>query len=935
MADVPSWDDIKKVLDSPDVPADQKKALVLACVSADDWSMFGNSDEVERYANQYDVGYWGGQWQQFKDIIGDDDRDERLKNAYSIAKKSADKGAEANRQHQEEVSQGKAALEDSDRRSADGSAGAKNSDELLDVGKPGLRYFDNFLPLYEKIPGYLKNPPKDAGNLGKDYVHQRYDEQRGIDFTRFDHDANELSQAASTARQQHTDMANKLSGLWGHWTGGASEKAQEFFADFAKKVDKHIQNMNDSAGAIRVATHAVAQQIRTKARWMLDSIKEVNTVGGKSAAQIADIIEAAKGNTDDALVRRVCGYFGIEIDDGCGDDDTYKNKVGQKASEWTETVFAADVEGKYKGFYETCEATKKAVDESWNGMNKIVGSDENPFTSQGEGGGSEPRPAGDDKGSGGQQGGTGNVPGAGTGGGAGGGGAGGGVGGGGAGGGVPNMPKFETPKPPEALKPEDLVGKPEEFMPKPGEQPSGMVGLVDPVKQEGVTIDDHGRRITVSSPDGQGGVKITVEGPDGKPKTYDIDFGPGGQSGTDPLGLGQRSGDQLARSMDLRPEDALQPGAPPMPYPAPESGSAGIGVPGAMPQGDVEQILRPGPDGKALIEDGGMTITAEHPPGQPDRLTVTVDAGDGSQPTKYALDFDETGEGRPSATTGPQSHGPTGGPVLGVAGSGERLGPQPGREFAPQTEEPVARPTYAAPEDFRPQQPYPQYDVGVAHPQGDPRVTPAAAAWQQGPVPPTPPHQGGWQPAGPGGDVPPQPAHPQAGGPAPTTPAATNPAPAGFPSAPDYGYGSSDYGTGGHPTGHGNPGGGYGSVGYGPGGYSEMPGSPWSQRGPDPAGAPGGLASTSAPQAGEAGGAGLAAMPDHQAPAGGAGHGGQAGMTGGGMPMMGGMAGAGGQNSEQERGGNRWNTPGQLFSDEEQSAVHRMRGVLGEDNRDK
>src|SRR5207237_5739461 len=75
-----------------------------------------------------------------------------LIDSYNKAKGSADKAGKENKQHNDDVSKGKQTLDDARNRSADGGTGVGTSDDLLDAGKPGLRYFDRFLPLYGKLP---------------------------------------------------------------------------------------------------------------------------------------------------------------------------------------------------------------------------------------------------------------------------------------------------------------------------------------------------------------------------------------------------------------------------------------------------------------------------------------------------------------------------------------------------------------------------------------------------------------------------------------------------------------------------------------------------------------------------------------------------------------------------------------------------------------
>ena len=66
-----------------------------------------------------------------------------------------------------------------------------------------------------------------------------------------------------------------------------------------------------------------------------------------------------------------------------------------------------------------------------------------------------------------------------------------------------------------------------------------------------------------------------------------------------------------------------------------------------QPEEGVEQVPARS-DGKCVIQDGDLTITAERPLFSPDSIAITVDDGTGS-PTTYTLDFPEETEEAPTA----------------------------------------------------------------------------------------------------------------------------------------------------------------------------------------------------------------------------------------------------------------------------------------------
>ncbi|WP_092777742.1 hypothetical protein [Actinokineospora terrae] len=151
---------------------------------------------------------------------------------------------------------------------------------------------------------------------------------------------------------------------------------------------------------------------------------------------------------------------------------------------------------------------------------------------------------------------------------------------------------------------------------------------------ETVTITEGDRSISVQSPDGQGRVSVTVDDGTGKPKTYELDFGQSTPGALDPLtgkpvldpGTGQ-AGVDPATGRPVVDSVTGQPGVDPV---------TGRPVPGQ----DGVQHVQAGPDGKAVIHDGDLTITAERSATDPDTVKITVDDGDG-EPVTYTVDYQD------------------------------------------------------------------------------------------------------------------------------------------------------------------------------------------------------------------------------------------------------------------------------------------------------
>jgi hypothetical protein len=134
------------------------------------------------------------------------------------------------------------------------------------------------------------------------------------------------------------------------------------------------------------------------------------------------------------------------------------------------------------------------------------------------------------------------------------------------------------------------------------------------------TIKDGNRTITVGQPDARGRSKVTVDDGEGEPREYEVDFTPD------------------------EPGETYEDG-----------------------------VVKAGPDGRAVIQDGDAAITLEQPPGQDGRLKMTVDDG---TPATYDFDFEAgvdvpgSSGGLPDVATPSSFGGDLGGAGGGTGGGG-------------------------------------------------------------------------------------------------------------------------------------------------------------------------------------------------------------------------------------------------------------------------
>lgn len=442
-SDTPEWGQVKPILDDPAVSDDQKRELTLAYSRAN--SDVSPPEEINPYLNKYDDGWWRTTGETFT-LAGPD---EHLKEKFDAAKQSSDRAAGEQKQHNDAVEAGKGELErsrSSGQQGAHGGAGVGNSNELLDAGKPGLRFFRTFVPLYHKI----QNDTNDESKVPQvQQIQDRYDEQRGITFDKFDGVVQTLRDAQNAGEKAQGDMSSKLEGAWQSWQGAAADAARSLFTGkFTPTADDRVVGrVNDSASVLEETIKGVAELVRAKAEAILKVDSEGGEVAGKAPSDWETTIQVANHTDDDTTLRKACSIWGVAIEEDCGDlADEAKGKIINQCRQLVRQNFAKSVEQHCEDFDRLCEETKNKVDEAWGKLNEALGeAEEDPFENPG------PEKRGGDQQQQGQQ--AGGSPSGGSGGAAAGGGSPSGTGGGGAaggaapasGGGSPGAPGGEDP----------------------------------------------------------------------------------------------------------------------------------------------------------------------------------------------------------------------------------------------------------------------------------------------------------------------------------------------------------------------------------------------------------------------------------------------------------------------------------------------------------
>ncbi|MGA6163683.1 WXG100 family type VII secretion target [Amycolatopsis magusensis] len=625
-----SWNEVKAVLDDPAVSPEKKQALLQSWTNSSEEAWPDDDakrDEIGKYQEAYNAyPYAGGPGYGQPGVYGSEKRTDEL---YDEAKKEGSANTYNEREHQKTVDAGRTGL-DSAQPPTTGGGGTKTSDELLKQGEAALKVFEDFGPLLGKIPDDCRGRTRPL-DINAD-IKKRYNEQKGIDFAEFLTDSSDFTTAAGQVRQALKDTRGQLDGLSDSWTGPAADKANEHYNEKINTPgDELVGFLEGSAAATSTAVDVVYRLVKGKVDAVIDMYTtQVGKADLDMATSVVNLANGSAAGKDE--MEKVAGWMDINFgtnmreklnDDGCCDDDDIKNEGIRLAKQWIQNQFNVEMwDGLWTKFDKLCTDTKDFVDDAYSELTTVMGKAENEFANAAKENPPPPPPKKNDNGGGGDTGGGGGGTGGGGTGGGGTGSGGGGTGGGGTPGAVEppaTDDKGTNPITGKPLETDPETGKPYPIDPETGE------AIKDAGDDDTMTVKQGDNEIKMSEPGKDGKMDISID--DGTPpaKDYKLDFGNG------------------------------------------EVGADGKPVEGAGAGADGEQVYKPGPDGKIVIEDNGVKITAEQPQGPKGPTVVTVDDGKG-EPVTYTLGADNKPGGK-DALNGLDDTDPTGG-----AGKPDQLG---------------------------------------------------------------------------------------------------------------------------------------------------------------------------------------------------------------------------------------------------------------------
>ncbi|KOV80618.1 WXG100 family type VII secretion target [Nocardia sp. NRRL S-836] len=653
--------EIKKLLDDPNVTPETKKQLVPALAGAG-----ASEEEVERYAKANGV-----------DVPSDPGVGSHILGAV-LAVPTAGlstavvAGKEINRAQWEKkggdadklVSKAKEERElGATQKVLNEQGDVPNSNTLLDAGAPGLRFFEKFIPVYQKAAPACGHQGA-APNLEGD-IYRNYDWVRDIDFAKFREDANKLTETTKKLQEHDNTLGSAWNGL-GSWEGKAAEAARGYHDKFAGTAKTFIQQTGQAPGAITAGVTNMQKHVKDFAQQIHDQYSE--KCGGLTIEEAETAIRHANGDLFEndggvldwlvgvpgplfgAVTGAICGGpLGMLAGLGWGSWISNTREGIINAAKDKLKALCQEFDSKKKAFDGYCQTVQTGVQSDYDTMFTALGTaipPESPFAKVGDppafteqGGDRKPVPPG-----GGTPPGGGGTP----------------PGGGGTppgGGGAPEMPKPENPLDKDGDgkpdvpgdtdgdgKPDDLDGDGKPDQPKPEE------------KLESVTVKAGDNTIKVTEPDSNGHVKMTIDTPKGEPKTYDLDFSKNPEAAKALMGQNGAQAVTALANQVAGAQTGAQTGA--QATGTPVAGNTPVAGGGAAPTtGPLGSESNPipvevGADGKIHIEQDGVNFTAEVDP-KTGEINLTADNGDGT-PDRIGVEF---GEDENPAASGPGGAG--------------------------------------------------------------------------------------------------------------------------------------------------------------------------------------------------------------------------------------------------------------------------------------
>ncbi|MBH0777530.1 hypothetical protein [Nocardia bovistercoris] len=263
----------------------------------------------------------------------------------------------------------------------------RSVDQILDEGAPGLQYWIQLESRYRRAFGGAGGNTKDGG-YSVQKLEWLYDMQRGMNLAKLETAADSLNKMLAVAEEQGATQEQVARRLPSMWQGAAAEAGIEMLTKQVTLAAEDRAKVRTAVDAIRKTITPFRDAVIAKAQMTLDLLGGQTDVriDGKSPADIDEIISGAQSGTlftifaggtladklaeifpDMAPTGSVTNFFqatGLstylpitELTDG-----TYAERLRKRCSDWLDTVFKPDYEGKMTLFTTGCETAHTAFE---------------------------------------------------------------------------------------------------------------------------------------------------------------------------------------------------------------------------------------------------------------------------------------------------------------------------------------------------------------------------------------------------------------------------------------------------------------------------------------------------------------------------------------------------------------------------------------------
>ena len=231
-----------------------------------------------------------------------------------------------------------------------GGAGLATADEILDSATLGIRFFELFLPLYERCEGvpYFGS----ALRMSVANLQARYDAERGLRLAGFRADAERVTSARERLDEVNDVLDDAGLQLASIWDGPAAREALAYYRRFSLVADQLRRQVGTAGEAVRTAIATVESVIFDKVRSVLSLYRE--TSGGFDPTAVETLIEVALG-TEHGW-GEVLAWFGES-----GRGDSGRRLAQRIAQRWLQGVFKPDVEMQVRLFLQSCDSCRRGI----------------------------------------------------------------------------------------------------------------------------------------------------------------------------------------------------------------------------------------------------------------------------------------------------------------------------------------------------------------------------------------------------------------------------------------------------------------------------------------------------------------------------------------------------------------------------------------------